>query len=208
MFSKKEIIPVVAVIIILASVVSFLKSVQGFVFALVSIFLVVTVNIIAKKISAFYLDSEIEMKIWEVQRFGFKPWMHSKKPIMVGIFLPIILGLFSLGRLTWFAPLIFDVKPKVYRAARRYGLYSFSEMTEDHIGLIAAAGIVANIVLGILGYLIGFQEFAKLNLYFAFFNILPISDLDGNKIFFGNLIMWVFLATLVSIGAAYAILAL
>jgi len=98
------------------------------------------------------------------------------------------------------ASLIFEVKPKVYRAAKRYGLYKFSEMTEYHIGLIAASGIAVNILLGIIGYLINFPLFAKLNIYYALFNLIPISELDGNKIFFGSFVLWCFLASIVLLG--------
>jgi len=33
-------------------------------------------------------------------------------------------------------------------------------------------------------------EFAKLNIYFMFYNIIPFSDLDGTKIFFVNRTVW------------------
>ncbi|MBL7059296.1 hypothetical protein ISS08_02490, partial [Candidatus Pacearchaeota archaeon] len=98
-----------------------------------------------------------------------------------------------------------DVKAKVYRAAKRHGLYSFSEMTEYHLGLIAASGIFINLILAIIGYVIGFPLFAKLNIYYALFNMIPISDLDGNKIFFGSLVLWSFLAALTLIGLGYAL---
>jgi len=44
--------------------------------------------------------------------------------------------------------------------------------------------------------------------YYAFFNILPLSDLDGNKIFFGNLVLWSFIAALVLIGMGYVLFAI
>ena len=72
------------------------------------------------------------------------------------------------------ASLVFDIKPKVYKAAKKQGLYSFSETTEGQIGLIAAAGITLNIILAVIGYFLGFTTFSKLNIYFAFFNMLPI----------------------------------
>jgi len=79
-------------------------------------------------------------------------------------------------------------------------------MTEEHIGWIAAAGIAANLLFAVVGYLIGFSELARISIYFAFFNMLPLSDLDGNKIFFGSRILWSFLAALVLIGVGYALL--
>jgi Zn-dependent protease len=121
--------------------------------------------------------------------------------------MPILMRviLFSFNGFTWMASLVFDVKAKAYHAAKRHGMYSFSEMTEEHIGKIAAAGIFANLFLAVLFYLIGGDFgtlFAKLNIWFVFFNMIPLSDLDGNKIFFGNIILWSFLAVITLIGLA------
>ena len=129
---------------------------------------------------------------------------YFKKPFPIGIFLPILVALVSLGNFIWMAAMVFDVKPKISRVAKRHGLYSFSEMTESHIGMIAAVGVLVNIAAAILAYFLGFPTFARLNIFFAFYNILPFSDLDGNKIFFGNMVLWSFLATLVLIGLGYA----
>ena len=81
------------------------------------------------------------------------------------------------------APLVFDVRAKIYRTAKRHGIYSFSDVSEDHLAYIAGAGILINLLAAALGYLIGFSEFAKFNIWFAFFNLIPLSNLDGNKIF-------------------------
>ncbi|MAG79023.1 hypothetical protein CMI40_01460 [Candidatus Pacearchaeota archaeon] len=206
MLNKKEIISILIVTLVLAFTISLIETWNIFLYSLISIFLIIIINIIAKKVASYYLDSEIEIKLWEIKRYGFKPHKYFKNPFQAGIFLPIIFIVFSLGYLKWMASLVFDVKPKTYRAAKRHGLYSFSEITEDHMGFIAAVGIFANLFFAIIGYLIGFSEFGQLNIYFAFFNMLPISDLDGNKIFFGSLPLWSFLATLVLIGLGYIFL--
>ena len=202
MLNKKEIILILVITLIISLTVSFLKGVNFFLSSLIAVFFVILINILAKKVSSYYLESEIEIKLWEISRLGFKPQEHFKKPIPAGIFFPIIWRIifFPLQSFVWMASLIFEVKAKVYRAARKHGLYTFSEMTENHIGLIAASGIVANIIFAILGYLIGFPEFSRINIYYAFFNLIPISNLDGNKIFFGSKILWIFLTVLVSIG--------
>ena len=191
--------------LILAFTISLVKSLEIFLYALLGVFLVLIINILAKKVASFYLDSEIEIKLWEIKRYGFKAHKYFKKPFPAGAFLPIIITAFSFGYINWMASLIFDVKPKIYRAAKRYGLYSFSEMTEYHLALIAAAGILANLILAAAGYFIGFTTFTKLNIYYVFFNMLPISDLDGNKIFFGSIVLWSFLASLTLIGLFFVV---
>jgi Zn-dependent protease len=62
-------------------------------------------------------------------------------------------------------------------------------------------GIVVNIAFGILGYLFGFEIFAKINLWYAFFNMFPLGNLDGAKIYFGSRLIWNLLATVVLVGA-------
>ena len=205
MLNSKEIYSLIIIVFILAITISFLRSIEIFLYILLAVFLTLAINIFAKKIMSFYFDSQIEVKLWKIKRYGFHPGSYFKKAFPAGIFFPIIISAISFGNLFWMASLVFDVKPKIYRAAKRHGLYSYSEMTEEHIGLIAAAGVFANLVFAIVGYLAGFSEFARLNIYFAFFNILPLADLDGNKIFFGSLILWSFLATLILIGIGYAL---
>lgn len=205
MINPKEARVIVASTIVLAAVVGFFKSLDTFLYTLLAVFLVLAINIIAKKITSFYLESEIEMRFWEIGRWGFKPRQKFGRPFPAWIFFPILSSAITLGHFVWMSIMVFDVKPKSYRAAKRHGLYSFSEMTEDHIGFIAAAGVVANLVFAFLGYLIGFSEFTRLNLYMAFFSMLPFSDMDGNKIFFGSLILWSFLAVVTVIGLGYAL---
>lgn len=203
MFNKKEIVVIGIISIIFAFIFSFAKGINTFFYFFVAIFFVVSINSIAKKISSYYLDSEIEIKFWEVKRYGFKPHKHFKRAFPSGIFFPLITAAVSSGYFVWMASIIFDVKPKIYRAAKRFGLYSFSEMTEHHIGLIAASGVLINLLFAIIGYLTGFSDFARFNIYYAFFNIIPLSDLDGNKIFFGSVVLWSFLAALILIGLGY-----
>ncbi len=203
MFKKREIITILAAILIIGISVSLITTWQIFIYTLLAIFIAFLVNILAKKMMSYYLDTEIEIKFWEIKRYGFSPKKQFKKAFPAGIFMPIIVSVLSLGSLMWLASLVFDIKPKLYRAAKRHGLYSFSEITEYQIGLIAAIGVFANLAFAIMGYLAGWTIFAQLNIWLAFFNMIPVSDLDGNKIFFGNLVIWSFLASITLIGLAF-----
>ena len=206
MINKKE-IPIIALVIVIISLsVSLsLNMVQEWkisLLTLLAVSIVVLFNIFTKKFTAYNLDSEIEMRVWEIGKYK-----SNKKPFAIGAFLPLLskIILFPFNSFVWMASLVFDVKPKTYRAAKRFGLYTFSEVTEYHLGLIAASGVVINLILAVIGYFLGFELFARLSVYYAFFNIIPLSDLDGNKIFFGSKIMWSFLASLVLIGMLFAI---
>ena len=215
MLNRKEIIAILLTTLILAFVISFnpmqTETLKIFLYSLLFVFLIILVNLIAKKVMSFYLDSEIEIGLWEFERFGVRKHQHFKTNFPAGAFLPVIskLILFPINSFVWMASLIFDVKVKTYRSAKRHGLYSFSEMTELHIGLIAAAGIISNLLIAVVAYLVGFpdqMDFAKLSIFFAFFNMLPISNLDGNKIFFGNIVMWSFLAVVVLVSLGFVFL--
>jgi len=218
MLNKKEILMILLTTLILAFVINLGRNIETFTFILFSIFIIIIANVLTKKMTSYYFDSEIEIKLWEIKRYGllhffnFLPFSKThpsrefKIPFQAGAFFPIVITLLSFGYIKWLAALVFDIQIKTHKAAKRHGLYLFSEIAENHIGLIAASGIFMNLLLAVIGYLIGFDEFSKLNIYYAFFNMLPISDLDGNKIFFGSLILWSFLAALVLIGVAYTIL--
>ena len=206
--NRKEITAFFIAVLVLGFSINLIQTWSGFLYALVAVFIILLLNIITKKIVAFYFDSDIEIKLWEIERYGVKKHKHFKRAFPAGAFFPILSKLifFPINSFVWMASLVFDVKPKIYRAAKRHGFYNFSEMSEFHIGLIAASGIIMNLGLAILGYLLGFPLFAKLNIYYSFFNLLPISNLDGNKIFFGNFILWCFLAIISLIGLGYALL--
>jgi len=211
MFKKKEIFLISLTIIIFAFLINISSSLiedwQTFLFSIVSFSIVIFGNILAKKIMAFNLDSEIEMQLWETGKF---PLVSKKgpKPFPMGAVLPIITKIifFPFNTFFWMSSLVFDVRPRIFRGARRHGLYTFSDITEYHIGLIAASGIAINLIFSIIGYFLGFPLFSRLNIYYAFFSIIPLSELDGNKIFFGNKLLWSFLAALILIGMLFAIL--
>lgn len=215
MLNKKEIGAILSVIIVLALVVSLVETWKIFLWTLLGMFIIILINVFAKKVASFYLDSEIDIGLWEIKRYGLLHFMNVspikshpsgglKRPFPAGLFVPILLKVITLGFVNWMACLVFEVKPKVYRAAKRYGLYKFSEMTEWHIGLIAAWGVFANLVFAVIFYFVGLSDFAKWNVYFAFFNIVPLADLDGNKVFFGSVVLWSFLAIVTLIGMGYA----
>lgn len=211
MLDRKELTHILIISLVFAFVISLIESWEIFLYALLFIFLVVMINIIAKKITAFYFDTDIKIRLWELKRFGLfgvlwgvgrgsHPSKKFKNPFPIGLLMPIITTAFSSGWVTWLGSLVFEIKPKIYRAAKRHGSYSFREIPEFHIGLIAISGILANFLFAIIGYLIGYPDFARLNLMYAFWNLIPISELDGNKILFANKFFWSILGIITLIG--------
>ena len=208
MINHREILTIISVSIIIAFSITLLSGFSAFLIALLSVFALLMINVFTKKITGEFFELKTEIKLWEFKRWGYKPHQSFKKNIPAGAIFPIISRIifFPLKGFVWMAPLVFDVRAKIYRAAKRHGIYSFSEASENHLAYIAGAGIIISLITAALGYLIGFSEFAKFSVWFAFFNLIPISDLDGNKIFFGNKTLWSFLAVITLIALGYSFL--
>lgn len=202
MITAKEIGSLILALIVLAFSNSFINLslfLQSLIFFAIILFLYVT----SKKLMAYYIESKEETKIWTLQRYGLYEKSYFKNPIPVGIILPFVLSILTLGYIKWFAVTESEVKPTEARVARRHDFYSYTEMTEWHLALISAAGILVCFFLAIIAYLFNYPELSKLGIYFASFNLLPLGKLDGTKIFFGSRILYVIFAVIALIALSY-----
>ena len=202
-----EILHILLAIIVLAFAVSLAKlNIINFLIACLFFAIIFLVNIAAKKAAAYYLQCDVETKIWQFQRYGFKEKQYFKTPIPIGIILPFLISVLSLGNFYWLASSQSEITARKSRVIKKHDFYSYSELTEWHVGLIPAAGIFACLLLGFIAYFLNQGELGRLAIFFACFNMIPISDLDGTKIFFGSLILWFVLAALSLIALGYAML--
>jgi hypothetical protein len=211
MFNKKELRDLLLVALVISLVITLSTTIGNFgkilLYSFLGILIVLFINSIGKKIMAYHYESGIEIKLWEFQRYGLKPWMHLAKPFPLGLILPILFSALTLGHFYWMGTLVFDASGKIYKAARRHGLYKFSEITENQIGNIAIAGILANLFMAFVFYLINQPTLSRLSIYYASFQIIPLGNLDGSKIFFGNgIVKWGAIVALCIIGLGYAFL--
>lgn len=206
MLKLKESVHIIIAIALFAFIISFLQGLNAFAIALIIAAIIMVVSIFAKKLMAYYLESETEQKIWHWQRWGYYARSHLKKPIPAGIIFPFILVWISypLGFLKVLTFLQFEVKPTSARAAKRHGLYRYSELTEWHIALIAGTGVIACLILAIIAYLLGYPDLARYSIYFSAWNLLPLGQLDGSKILFGSKLLWFVLAIPTLIGLVLA----
>lgn len=207
MINPKEIFAIIIALVVLAFSNSFKNIYEGnsahFLYSLLFFAIIFIVYIAGKKLMAFYLESEEETKILTFQRYGIYERSYLKTPVPIGIILSFLLSILSLGYIKWFALTETDVKAKIGRAVRKHEYYSYSEMTEFHIASISAAGIFPLFILSFIAYLINQPELAKLSVYFACFNLLPLGKLDGTKIFFGAKIVYAILAAIALIALGY-----
>jgi Zn-dependent protease len=206
MFKANELGHIILAIVVFGIAVSlesyFYGDVSGpmlLVWGILSAAIVILLNIFTKKVVAYVLDAEVESKTWTWQRFGFYERSYFKKAVPLGFLLPLFLSLLTLGYVKFLALLEYDVYASKSRASKKIGHFRFSEMTETHIAAIGGFGILANLVLMGVAYVLGFSDLARFSAYYAFANVLPLSNLDGVKIFFGSRIAWYLLAAISTI---------
>ena len=199
-----------AALIILTVVIGFssvyLGNYSGLGIAFLFSGIILTTNIIAKKLVARSLDADVEHRIWTVSRYGLKKPQKISRGISAGIFFPIFVTIITLGIVKVMTILVYETKVLKRRAAKRFGYYSFTAMTDWHNALIGSAGIVALLALAIVSYIVpGGEQLARLATYYAFFNMIPWSNLDGTQIFFGSRVLYAVLGTITLIFTAYSL---
>lgn len=204
----KELIIVILAALILGIAVAYADSLS---IVLTTLIMLATIgaNIVAKKLSGNYFEANVKTKFWEIERYGFYKYAKFKKSIPMP-WLPLILSFLSYGYIWWLAIVQFDISPRVERVAKKHGFHStkkrYSSMTGHHLAIITAFGIFANLILAIVGYIFAgniswMGLLSKINVYYAMWSLVPISNLDGSKILFGNRPLWftlvVIMATIV-----------
>jgi len=170
--------------------------------------LIIFTSIFAKKLMAYLLDSDVEHEIWRFSRWGIKPHQEFKKEVQFGIILPLMLSILSLGAIKFSTFLSYEARALKKRAAKRFGPFSYTEMTEWHHAVIGAAGIAAVLLLALIIYFLPFDlEYpAKLAVFYAFSNMIPLPKTDGLQIFFGSRVLYTVLAVISIIFLSYAII--
>jgi len=202
--NTKEILMIILASIILALTVAF-RDRTLFYTAIISFIIILLVNILIKKSVGYYLETKVKTKFWSIYQYGFRKDMHFKKSLPM-LWLPLILVLFTRGLFLWLGVLEFDVEAKTERVSRRHGLYRFTEVTEWHIAWIAIWALIANFIVAIIGYIAGFELFTRLSIYFIVWSTIPLSNLDGSKIFFSNRTLWAITFTIAIITLLWALI--
>ena len=191
MFTKKEGVSILIAMIIMAFTLTFLEGVpilktfpKYFIFA----FVIISISVLSKQAVGRVLQIEIKQSIWKWQRFWFTKWAYFKKPIPLGLILaPLFAFLFMFRYFLCF--LQYDSKALLMKATKRWGAKRYSEMMEWDDALIV---FYSTLPLLITGIIISFfsanvlQEFSKIIVIYAMSNLIPISRLDGTKLFFGS----------------------
>ena len=198
----KEITTVILAAVVLALVVAFANR-DIFLISTLSFLIIIGSNLLTKKIVGYHFETKVTTSFWKMFKFGFRKDSHFKFPLPM-IWVALVLALFSKGILWFLAVLEFDFEAKSERVSRRHGLYRFSQVTEWHVAWIAAWGVITNLILAVVSYLLGFELLAKLSVYYAAWSMIPFSSLDGTKILFGSRVLWIILAAVTAIFLSWA----
>ena len=127
-----------------------------------------------------------------------------------GLLTAIVLGIVSGGRIIFAAP------GAVYISALKMSRWKaeYSSLTNEEYGFISAVGPLANMGLSILFLILNavypsnlFAMGAAINIFLAFFNLLPFPPFDGSKVMRWDRKTWLvmFLASTVGFAGALAL---
>ena len=197
-FTKSEVSWIILAIALFEFVMIFPNKIFN-PFILLTPILIILGTVFAKKIAASVYNIKITHKIWEFQRYGFPEKSKLKKPFPIGILFSFIISLITIGLIKTFIFLQFDEEniPKK-RLLRRHGIERRAEISEGDISSTAAWGFYALLFIAAIGTIPAinmiFPQLTKFSIYFGFWNLLPISNLDGSKLFFGSRPAWFTLA--------------
>jgi len=213
MFNRKEVAWIIIVAIIFGFLIAFTYESEtetlifndSLIVFLIS-FPIILTSVLIKKLAAKYFSVDIQFKIWEFQRYGWYTRSHFKKPMPIGLILPFFLTIMSLGIIKPFTFLQFKSKPSKTRILKKRGIHRREGVNESDLAFISAWGLWGLIILAIVGSLINFPDLTKYAIYFGIWNLLPISNLDGAKLFFGSLFNWVLLVIAYTISLVVVIL--
>jgi hypothetical protein len=162
--------------------------------ALIIAFIIIFISVICKKIAARYFYVKIEHQIWGFQRFWYAERNYFKKPAPIGLILPFFLSILSLGYIKCFTLLQFNAENSKTRILKQRGLHRHSEINESDLAFVSAWGFWGLIILAIIGVIVHQPELTKYTIFYGIWNLLPLGQLDGTKLFFGSLFNWMLLA--------------
>jgi len=195
-----------------------------FILGLIIFFIIIFLNIFMKKFVSEYYSIKIEHRIWEFQQTGWSKKSKLKKPFPIGMVLPFTLSIISVGFIQCFTFFQFDAEniPRK-RILRKRGLYRKEEINESDPAMTAAWGLYSLLFLAILAIIISLiikpldvlvfniplqypiAELARYSIFYGMWNLIPISNLDGTKIFFGSLFNWFILTIFFILATIFAI---
>lgn len=202
MFGRKELAHLFAITLILGFVFGFDDGSSTFVLnnwlvnfgsACFIVFISLFFKEIVMKLFAMRYRTRVEIELWCAKQFWFSraskfERFKMKRGLPLGIFLALYLSFLSFGRIFFTA--VFNHQLTEDRNAR-IGR-SWKRLTEYEEAMIMLVGFLASMLLVIAAKILDFGRLYDVNLWLIVFNLLPISRLDGSKMFFSSRPMYIF----------------
>lgn len=171
----------------------------------VSVAFVVLVHYFGHKWVARRYGTDVVHKVWSIQRYGFATRAHF--PIKIhflnitvipihsfplGAVLGVVITFLSNGRF-FFTPVeAIDIKSEVQKRLGRWRL----KVLERESARIAFAGPAANMLFAFVLQLFNksgmFDQIILISCLYSLYHMIPWSQLDGAKIFFGSVYLYIF----------------
>lgn len=174
-------------------------------FILLTPVIILAVNLLVKKVAAGFFNIKINYKIFEIQRYGFPERSKLRKPFPVGLVIPFVISFLSLGALKIFLFLEFEVKNlSNKRLLKARGIERRNEINDSDAAFTAFWGFFSLIILSIFATLPFvtpiFPYLPRYAVFYGLWNLLPIGNLDGARLFFGSRVTWFITAIMFLIG--------
>lgn len=193
--SSREFISIIVIILILTLIFGFNDDKPSFVlkdwllnlvYVFVLVSLTVLFNTLGYKLMAKYLGTAIEVKIWNYERFQGKFSLTKIGNYILSPVLPILITLFSNGKIFLTTIGTFDIKD--YNVFGR----KFPKLTYFNHGLITVGGLFFNFILMLVFKTFSLDKGILINSWFMVWNLLPLPHLPGARIFFASRTLYVF----------------
>ena len=196
MFKLKELVHLVLAVVLFSFLIWSFSDPGRILFSFIVSSVVILVNVLAKKLTGRYLHLGVEMKIWELKRWGYYQRSELKKGVPVGVFIPFLVAFVSIGAIKVLTFLQTEVSTTIRRVVKKRGGFDrYAELTEWDNWKVIASGMFFNLGL-VFVYLIFKNdltlEIAKYSVYYVMWNLLPIGKLDGMKILSVGFKWWFF----------------
>ena len=164
----------------------------------------VIINIIGHKLIANKKGCTSEYRIWNIKRYGFRKQNKLPKKIFKkkinsipsGIIFPLILSFLSLGGIKALFIGTNNIKEVVYKRVKR----KYEKITEVELAVIATIGTLTSLFIALIFQILnfkGFEHFITMNYLIAIYSLIPLENLDGIKILFGSLPIYLFTLILI-----------
>jgi hypothetical protein len=201
-FTKKECL----LFIIFAGICALLSMIPSGDFfagiiAFVSFIVIFFLHAYAKKRMGRKRAIRIEHEVWSISQYGLPTAARFKKPVPLGVLFPLIVTFLSGG---FIKPLLFfqfkvENIPSIRllkahgdrRALRKELIHEADFAFATSAGFFALLGLsVLIFLLFVLTELTVLKVIALYPLYYSLWNMIPLGNLDGSKLFFGSVLSW------------------